>query len=171
MARQGDVSEGENEKVGKKREAREANPKSMPEKGGRQPLGAPARNENGFDREGSRTSRPSDGESLRRKEPHYDAGPSSAAPSRRSHVSILADVIDRVKPPKNRDESDTPHEEQQKKLPNFIKSESHTEKQPVHDRREAPVVSAEKREPEVRQPEERKAGLRFLTSQVQRSAS
>lgn len=66
-------------------------------------------------------------------------------------------MIDRVKPPKNRDESDTPHEEQQKKLPNFIKSESHTEKQPVHDRREAPVVSAEKREPEVRQPEERKA--------------
>lgn len=73
-------------------------------------------------------------------------------------------MIDRVKPPKNRDESDTPHKEQQKKLPNFIKSESHTEKQPVHDRREAPVVSAEKREPEVRQSEERKAGLRFLTS-------
>lgn len=92
VARQGDVSEGENEKVGKKREAREANPKSMPEKGGRQPVGAPARNENGFDREGSRTSRPSDGESPQRKEPHYDAGPSSAAPSRRSHVSILADT-------------------------------------------------------------------------------
>ncbi len=42
-------------------------------------------------------------------------------------------------------------------MPNFIKSESRTEKQPVHDRREAPVVSVEKREPEVRQPEARKA--------------
>lgn len=80
-------------------------------------------------------------------------------------------MIDRVKPPKNRDESDTPHEEQQKKLLNFIKSENHTEKQPVHDRREAPAVGAEKRELEVRQPEERKARSEVSDESSLKSAS
>ncbi len=157
IAPQVDVPERENEKVGKKREVHEASSKSMLKKRNRQSAGSSARNENGSAGEGDRASRPSGDENSRRKAPRFEAGPSPAAPSRWSHVAIFVDVIDKVRTPKNRYEPDTSDDEQQKKLPGFIKSESPTEKQPVHDRREAPVASEEKREPEVWQPEEHKA--------------
>lgn len=124
----------------------------MLEKRNRQPVGAPARNENGSDREGGRTSRPSGGENSQRKEPRYEVGSSLAALYKRSDVSILADVTYRVKTSKNRDEPDSLDERKQKKPP-----KSHTEGRPVPDSREAPAASEETRDSGGRQQEEHKA--------------